>query len=106
MAKNQIKKNGYIDLGFAKYDLKREKIKGFPEVIFAKGKSLEQISAIVSKAINKTNKLLITKAITNKLKLIRKALKDSKFYKLIKFYEKPGLIYVGELSKEKHGKIV
>lgn len=106
MAKNGIKKNGYIDLGFAKYDLKREKIKGFPEVIFAKGKSLEQLSSIVSKVIDKTNKLLITKVTPEQFKTVKKALKNSKYAKLIKFFEKPGLIYIGTDNKSKLGKIV
>ncbi len=53
---------GYIDLGFAKFDTKREKIKGFPEVILGLGKDEKHLTEIVSKAIGKSGKLLITKA--------------------------------------------
>ena len=64
----------YIELGFAKYDLKREKIKGFPEVILALGKSNKQLTEIISKAIKRTKKLLVTKTTVEQYEAIRKAM--------------------------------
>jgi NCAIR mutase (PurE)-related protein len=93
----------YIELGFAKYDLKREKIKGFPEVILALGKDEKHLIAIIEKAINKTKKLLITKANPSQIKAVKKIF-SKKSYK-IKFPETAGLIYFGEMKNDRIGKI-
>ena len=39
----------YEDMGFAKIDTHRDLRKGFPEVIFCKGKTLEQLTKIVKR---------------------------------------------------------
>ena len=49
----------YDDLGFAKIDNQRHLRKGFPEVIFCQGKSLEQITKI-AKRIKETGGRVIT----------------------------------------------
>lgn len=54
-------KRGYCELGFAKIDTDRVKRRGFPEVIYAPGKTNGQIKHIASKIIHAGQILLITK---------------------------------------------
>lgn len=98
-----MKDKNYIELGFAKYDLKREKIKGFPEVILALGKDEEHLTEIVAKAIKRTKKLLITRVRTEHYSAIKKALSKSKIK--IKYHKIANIIYIGETDKNKIGKI-
>lgn len=93
----------YIELGFAKYDLKREKIKGFPEVILALGKSNKQLTEIISKAIKRTKKLLVTKTTGEQYEAIRKALARTKIKS--KYFETANVVYIGDLGGKKIGKI-
>ena len=93
----------YIELGFAKYDLKREKIKGFPEVILALGKSNKQLTEIISKAIKRTKKLLVTKTTAEQYEAIRKAFAGTKIKS--KYFETAKLVYIGDLAGKKIGKI-
>lgn len=95
----------YIDLGFAKYDLKREKIKGFPEVVLAEGKEEKHLVSIVARAIETTHKLLITRASKEQFFAIQKKLKAKREYKPV-YYETARLIYIGEMTKKMLGKVV
>lgn len=52
----------YEDLGFVKLDHHRSLRKGFPEVVFGQGKTVEQIVAIVEKLSLNCNRLLVTRA--------------------------------------------
>ena len=96
MAKN------YIDLGFAKYDLRREKIKGFPEVILALGKDQEHLNAIVSKALDRTKRLLITKVSYQQYTSLKKSLPK----RANENYHVPAkLLFIGKQPR-KTGKVV
>ena len=56
------KAKGYCELGgFAKLDIDRHKRRGFPEVIYAPGKTGQQLKIIAEKIIRKGQVLLITK---------------------------------------------
>jgi len=72
----------YKDLGFAKVDCHRRLRRGFPEVIFGKGKTPEQIVKIAKKIISHDGTLLITrtdKKVFGKIKKIcPKAIFDEK----------------------------
>lgn len=97
-----MKRKDYIDLGYAKYDLRREKIKGFPEVILALGKDTKHLTGIVTRAIQKSKKLLVTKAEPNQFNAIKKKLaKNIK----IKYFETAKLIFIGDFTKDRVGKI-
>jgi pyridinium-3,5-biscarboxylic acid mononucleotide synthase len=98
-----MKDKQYIELGFAKYDLKREKIKGFPEVILALGKDEEHLTEIVVKAIKRAKKLLITRALPEHYIAIKKALSKSKIK--VKHYKIANLIHIGNEDKNRMGKI-
>src|ERR1700678_244546 len=52
----------YEDLGFAKVDHHRALRHGMPEVVFGKGKTPEQISAIVSTLLATSKNVLVTRA--------------------------------------------
>jgi len=52
----------YDDLGFAKIDSQRQLRKGFPEVIFCQGKTLEQIINIVKRMKETGGKIVATRA--------------------------------------------
>jgi NCAIR mutase (PurE)-related protein len=52
----------FEDLGFAKVDHHRELRHGMPEVIFAKGKTPEQVVAIAERLLEHSNNVLITRA--------------------------------------------
>lgn len=51
----------YKDLGFAKLDLDRKKRKGFPEVVYCRNKTREQIRKIAKELIKNGNLLLLTR---------------------------------------------
>jgi NCAIR mutase (PurE)-related protein len=51
----------YENLGFAKVDHHREKRQGFPETIYGEGKSVEQITAIITAIRSKGNAVLVTR---------------------------------------------
>jgi len=57
----KLKSLPYEDLGFAKLDTHREIRKGYPETIFCKGKTIQQISMILKK-FPKDQNILLTKA--------------------------------------------
>lgn len=98
-------KRNYIDLGFAKYDLRREKIKGFPEVVLALGKSEKHLAKITQKALARTKKLLITKISSEQFNSLNGSLpKGVKF----QYHENAKLLYLSlspNPSPKERGKI-
>jgi pyridinium-3,5-biscarboxylic acid mononucleotide synthase len=52
----------YEDLGYAKIDHHRALRKGFPEVIFARGKTVEQVEGVVERMLQRRQNVLITRA--------------------------------------------
>jgi hypothetical protein len=97
-------KKHYIDLGFAKYDLMREKIKGFPEVVLALGKNDEHLTAIVKKALVETKRLLITKISKQQYVVVRDSLRTKKNAGM-KYDETARLLFIGK-TPTRTGKVV
>lgn len=58
-AKNSL--NLFDDIGFAKLDVTRQERTGFPEVVFAEGKTVEQLVVILKQLKKKTNRVLATR---------------------------------------------
>src|SRR3974377_1261592 len=52
----------FEDLGFAKVDHHRALRHGMPEVVFAKGKTAEQVAAIAERLVENAQNVLITRA--------------------------------------------
>lgn len=102
-ALDSLKHLPYEDLGFAKVDHHRHLRHGVPEVIFAQGKSANDILAIADSMFKKSGSFLITKA----SKEVFEALKSIRGLtsKKAKFYELSGVIAAGG-TKKKTGKVI
>ncbi len=72
----------FEDLGFVKIDHHRTLRQGFPEVIFAPGKSPEQVETIVAKMMPKHHNILITRGNQELYKRVRKVAAKAKFHSL------------------------
>ena len=95
-AVKKIKHLPYEDISFAKLDHHRHLRQGVPEVIFASGKTDEQVLIIAKAMYKKSRSFLVTKA----SKKIYNALK----IKGAVFYPDSGIIAVGE-EKKKAGNV-
>ncbi|NCO83951.1 MAG: 1-(5-phosphoribosyl)-5-amino-4-imidazole-carboxylate carboxylase [Nitrospirae bacterium CG_4_10_14_3_um_filter_44_29] len=96
-AVKKLKHFPYEDVSFAKVDHHRRLRQGVPEVIFASGKTKEQVVGIAKAMYKKSKKFLITKAakdVYNALK-IRGAV----------FHPASGIISIGE-EKKKRGSVL
>jgi NCAIR mutase (PurE)-related protein len=60
-AMDQLRGMPLDDLGFAKVDLHRAVRRGFPEVVYGAGKTLEQIVAIVTRLMRAQQTVLVTR---------------------------------------------
>ncbi|OGW82831.1 MAG: 1-(5-phosphoribosyl)-5-amino-4-imidazole-carboxylate carboxylase [Omnitrophica bacterium RIFCSPLOWO2_01_FULL_45_10] len=88
----------YQDLGFAKIDHHRSLRRGFPEVIFGKGKTNEQILKIAKKIIAHDGILLITHANSQAFSKLKKLYPKLKYYKkakLISYRKTPPVMKKG-----------
>ena len=61
-ALDRLRHMPFEDLGFAKVDHHRALRHGIPEVVFGKGKTPEQVSAIVSALLTRAQNVLVTRA--------------------------------------------
>jgi pyridinium-3,5-biscarboxylic acid mononucleotide synthase len=69
----------YEDLDFAKLDHHRSVRTGFPEVIFGRGKTVEQIVAVSERLLAHSQKLLVTQASPEAFAAVKKQIKDAKY---------------------------
>jgi NCAIR mutase (PurE)-related protein len=70
------------DLGFAEVDLHRALRKGFPEVIFAAGKTPDQVVQIAAKVFSNEKRTLITRVTTEHVKALKKKFKIAVHHEL------------------------
>jgi NCAIR mutase (PurE)-related protein len=77
----KLKHFPYDDLGFAKIDNQRQLRKGFPEVIFCQGKTLEQISKITKRIKETGGKVVATRAVLEVYQEIKKIIPDVNYFK-------------------------
>ena len=97
-AKKLLEDLPFRDLKFAKIDFHRKLRRGIPEIIYAPGKTKEQIKEIVMKMLGK-EKILISKA-------SREIYEELKEIKNCRYYEKCGIIAIGEKEGVKEGYIL
>ncbi len=71
-----------IDLGFAEVDTHRALRKGFPEVIFAAGKTPEQVVAIAREITSREKQLLITRVGPEHAKALKRKFKNAVHHEL------------------------
>src|SRR5690349_5027795 len=72
----------FEDLGFAKVDHHRALRHGMPEVIFAKGKTAEQVIAIASRLLENCSNVLITRAEPETAALVKEQLPCAEHFPL------------------------
>ncbi len=70
----------YEDLGFAKVDHHRYLHKGFPEVIFCPGKTVEQIVEIIRRLIGSGGTILATRAEPAVYEAVHKEFSDAQYH--------------------------
>ncbi|KQC12815.1 MAG: 1-(5-phosphoribosyl)-5-amino-4-imidazole-carboxylate carboxylase [Desulfuromonas sp. SDB] len=81
---------GYLDLGFAKLDLDRQRRVGFPEVVYGKGKTVDQIIEIVKSLYQHHSMAVVTKVNED----IASSLTSCQLP--VKYYHQAKIILVGE----------
>jgi hypothetical protein len=91
----------YSDIGFAKLDTHRSLRKGFPEVIYAPGKTLEQLKRILERIRYSREPILVTKlkpSVYNKISAI---------FPELKFNPEAGIAYIkSKNAKKLKGRVV
>lgn len=97
----EIKKQPYVNLGFAKIDIHRKLRKGFPETVFCKGKTIAQILIIIENMNKENHNILATKADQNIYRAVKK-----KFHKAEYNNDAKTIIIRKEKIKPKTGKIL
>lgn len=83
----------FEDLGFAHVDHHRAIRQGFPEVVFAQGKTVEQLTKIAKKIHEKGSRLLITRASAEQYEAVRKEIPEAQYNELAR------TIYCGKPKK-------
>lgn len=83
-AVERLKHLPFEDLGFAKIDHHRALRQGYPEVIFARGKTTQQVAAIVRGMLRakSTDNILITRGDKRTFSAVRRLSRAAKFYPL------------------------
>lgn len=90
----------FDDVGFGKVDMMREKLKGFPEIIYGEYKTAEHILEIAKSLIEEHDRVLITKLAENKWFEIKNELPHG-------IYDKEAEIYsYGQCNQMKKGSLV
>jgi NCAIR mutase (PurE)-related protein len=72
----------FEDLGFAKVDHHRALRHGMPEVVFAKGKTPEQVAEIAARLLDRAPNVLVTRADHATAECVRCAIRDAEYFPL------------------------
>jgi NCAIR mutase (PurE)-related protein len=72
----------FEDLGFAKVDHHRALRHGMPEVIFAQGKTPEQVAAIAAHLLEGARNVLITRAEAKTAALVKRKIRKAEYFPL------------------------
>ncbi len=75
-----VSKLAFEDMGFAHIDHQRELRQGFPEVIYAEGKTAEQVTAIMTRlAAESTRSVMATRVSPEQAAAVRKAMPEATY---------------------------
>ncbi|WP_066640089.1 nickel pincer cofactor biosynthesis protein LarB [Desulfolucanica intricata] len=99
-AAEKIKHLAYQDLGFAKVDLHRNIRKGFPEVVYCAGKTVEQVVAILKVLTSKYKNILATRAVKETFLEVKKEIP------IAQYHEVPKLITIQQEKQQLTGCIL
>ena len=69
-----------VDLGYARVDVHRSLRKGFPEVIYAEGKTPEQVAGIAFQISQRDDRFLATRVKPEHVRALRKKLKNVTYH--------------------------
>ncbi|MGN0438842.1 MAG: nickel pincer cofactor biosynthesis protein LarB [Lachnospiraceae bacterium] len=97
--KNDIVKQGYTDLEFAKLDMNRKERTGFAEVVYCQGKNVEQLREIFKRIYETEGEVLGTRASKEQYEALKKDFPQLE-------YDSLSHILKIEKEKDKIGKIV
>ncbi len=89
----------YEDLGFAKIDHSREKRRGFPEVLFCQGKTIEQTVKIMKSLTQQHENVLATRAEQEVYENVKESISDARYNPIAKtiVVERKALPKVGKI---------
>src|SRR5262245_57542319 len=76
----KLKHLPFEDLGFARIDHHRAIRQGFPEVVFGRGKTVTQITAIVRRMLAHQQNVLITRTTPEVFRAVKKLERKARFY--------------------------
>ena len=80
VAMGRMRHMPFEDLGFAKVDHHRALRHGIPEVVFGKGKTPEQVSAIVSSLLARAQNVLVTRASEEMAQRLKCSYAESEYF--------------------------
>ncbi len=81
-AMERLRHMPFEDLGFAKVDHHRALRHGMPEVIFAQGKTPEQVAAIAAHLLEGAKNVLITRADAKTAALVKRKIRKAEYFPL------------------------
>jgi len=99
-AMHELKILPFEDIGFAKVDHHRNIRKGYPEVIYCGGKTMDQIKSIVLKLLPLNNNIMATRAGIEVFECIRSITDD------VVYYEAARIVVVRRKEIEKGKKVI
>jgi NCAIR mutase (PurE)-related protein len=70
---------GFVDLDFAKVDVDRLQRRGFPEAVFAEGKTSEHLSEILTTLVDRNGVALATRSGRDQFNKVVEAIPDARF---------------------------
>jgi hypothetical protein len=79
-ALERLRRLPFEDLGYARIDHHRTMRVGFPEVVFGRGKSTEQIVGIVRRMLKNRHNILVTRVDAAVFRAVKKASRLAEFY--------------------------
>ena len=97
---DELKKLPYQDLGFAKVDTHRHLRRGFPEVVYARGKTNDEIEKISKGLLSEKSPLVITRANSKTFNSLKKTSPG------IKYNSRAGIIYKRVAPHKRRGLVV
>jgi pyridinium-3,5-biscarboxylic acid mononucleotide synthase len=95
-AVERLRKLPYEDLGFAKIDHHRTLRQGYPEVVFARGKTPQQVTEIVRGMLRAkaSHNILVTRADEKVFAAMRRLVRSVKRVGAVEFHELSGVIAI------------
>jgi NCAIR mutase (PurE)-related protein len=95
-----LRKLPFEDMGFAKVDHHRSLRTGFPEVVYGRGKTTEQVLAIAGRMVDGGTNTLVTRIEAPVADALQKRFPDGVWV------EAAGLFYVETAPRERHGYVL